>query len=195
MLASNGPIKDRPDWVYEFKYDGYRALAIKEATGVRFMSRNGKDATPWWPNLVHALEQVPGSFIIDCEVCLLDARGIPDFEAMRRAVASKATGGFTLHAFDLLFFRGRDLRKQPLVKRKERLEMLLRGRHAALRYISHIFRDGVATYEFAVKLGMEGVVSKRAQSRYLAGRGHNWIKTKPPGIHAGWKRPLRDAQG
>jgi bifunctional non-homologous end joining protein LigD len=190
MLASRGPIRDRADWIYETKLDGYRALARKDRGVVRFMSRNGKDATAWWPDLSQALSRLRGDFVIDCEICVLDARGIPDFEAMQKAVKAKRAAGFSLHAFDLLFAGGKDLRGMPLLKRKARLETLVRGKAPTVVYVDHIEEEGKAAYGLAVKLGFEGIMSKRADSLYIAGRGVDWIKTKPAGVHDGWKRPL-----
>ena len=191
MLALNGPIRDRPGWVYEFKLDGFRTVVSKQGKAVRCMSRNGKDATLWYPELAHALSVVPGNFVIDGEVCVLDHRGVPDFEQMRVAVASKRRNGYVLFAFDLLYAGRRDLRERPLQARKERLEALLGGRSPPLHVVSHIVGEGQATFEYAVQIGMEGVVAKRADSPYRAGRGSDWIKTKPAGVHEGWKRPLR----
>ena len=184
MLASNGPIRNRPGWLYEFKLDGYRTVVSKDRRQVRMMSRNGKDATPWYPNLVEAIAALDGTFVIDCEICVLDDRGVPDFASKRRT-------GFTLYAFDLLYAGGRDLRTRPLLERKKKLEKLIRGRSPPLNYVSHILDEGIATFEFAIRIGMEGIVAKRSDSLYKAGRGIDWIKTKPPGVHDGWKRPLR----
>ena len=190
MLASKGPIRDRANFIYETKLDGYRSLAFKGAGCVRFMSRNGKNATAWWPELAQAIARLRGEFILDCEICVLDGRGIPDFEAMQKAVASKRTAGFSLHAFDLLYASGKDIRALPLLTRKARLEKLVRDKAPAVAYVDHIAGEGVAAYELAVKLGFEGIMSKRADSPYVAGRGIDWIKTKPAGVHDGWSRPL-----
>jgi hypothetical protein len=77
MLVSNGPIRDRADWVYEVKLDSYPTMAFKDCGDVRLMSRNGKNAAPWFQGLQTALKARRGTFIIDCEVCRLDERGVP----------------------------------------------------------------------------------------------------------------------
>ena len=87
MLATNHPPFSRAGWIFEFKYDGYRVLASKD----QLVTRNKKDATSWYPEIVQALQKVRGSFILDGEVCLLDENGIPKFEEMRgRAVRKRA---------------------------------------------------------------------------------------------------------
>ena len=84
MLATNHPPFSRAGWIFEFKYDGYRVLASKE----QLLTRNKKDATSWYPEIVQALHKVRGSFIIDGEVCLLDDKGISNFEEMSRVAPS-----------------------------------------------------------------------------------------------------------
>jgi ATP dependent DNA ligase domain len=79
MLATNAKPFSREGWIFEFKYDGYRVLATKE----QLLTPNRKDATTWYPEIVQALGKLRGSFVIDGEVCLVDADGIPNFEAMR----------------------------------------------------------------------------------------------------------------
>ena len=83
MLATNHPPCSRAGWIFEFKY-GYRVLASKD----QLVTRNKKDATAWYPEIVQALDKVRGSFIIDGEVCLLDDKGIPNFEEMSRVAPS-----------------------------------------------------------------------------------------------------------
>ena len=175
-----------PDWVFEFKYDGYRALASKD----RLLTRQKKDATTWFPEIAEPLQKLRGSFIVDGEICLLDERGIPNFEAMRGRVRRKERGDLvTFCVFDLLFRDGRDLRQQSLVARKELLRKLLPKDHPRLKYVDHLAERGLEMFKFATSAGMEGIVGKRADSAYEGKRSRLWLKMKQAGFHDGWERP------
>jgi bifunctional non-homologous end joining protein LigD len=187
MLATSHPPFSRLGWVFEFKYDGYRVLASKE----QLLTRNKKDATSWYPELLAPVSKLRGSFVLDGEVCLLDENGIPNFEAMRGRAALKRGELVTYFAFDLLFQKGQDLRALPLIERKKRLQRLLPRQHPRLRYVDHIDAVGEFMFAHAVKIGLEGVVGKRGDSPYIGGRTREWLKSKPPGVHDGWERPRR----
>jgi bifunctional non-homologous end joining protein LigD len=192
MLATSAPIRDRPGWVYELKYDGYRILAGKDVDGTQLLSRNGYDATTWYPDITDALSTLPGSWVIDGEVCYL-VDGIPDFERLQGVRGRGIPVAY--FAFDLLMLNGRDLRGLELVKRKAKLRKLVEGRHSSIGYIAYIEGAGMAFYREALKLGMEGVIAKDATSHYVAGRTRLWLKSTPEGTHEGWKRPLRSRKG
>jgi bifunctional non-homologous end joining protein LigD len=186
MLATNAPPFSREGWVFEFKYDGYRVLANKQ----QLLTRNKKDATTWYPEVVQALQTLRGDFILDGEIGLLNEHGIPNFESMRSRAVRKRGELVTYFAFDLLFLNGRDVRALPLIERKARLRKLLPKEHPRLRYVDYIENQGEAMYEHAVKIGLEGVVGKKADSQYIGGRRREWLKSKPAGFHDGWERPL-----
>jgi bifunctional non-homologous end joining protein LigD len=187
MLATNHAPFSRPGWIFEFKWDGYRLLASKH----ELLTRNKKDATRWYPEIATALNELPGSFVLDGEVCLLDEKGLPDFESMRGRVMRRTGGLVTYFAFDLLFLNGSDLRTRPLLERKERLRKLIPTANERLRYVDHIENEGEYVFRHAVANGLEGVVAKRADSPYVAGRTRDWLKFKPAGYHDGWERPTR----
>jgi bifunctional non-homologous end joining protein LigD len=170
-------------WIFELKYDGYRVLASK----AQLLTRQKKDATTWYPQIVVELKKLRGSFILDGEVCLLDERGVPNFEGMRR----RRGEGFTYCAFDLLFHNGRDLRSLPLLERKERLRKLIPANSPALLYVGYIEENGLELFKLAVATGMEGIIAKRADSAYTGGRSRAWLKGKQSGFHDGWERPTR----
>jgi bifunctional non-homologous end joining protein LigD len=134
--------------------------------------------------------QVRGSFILDGEVCLLDERGVPNSDGMRHRALRKRGELVTYFAFDLLFMNGRDLRELSLLERKARLKRLLPREHSRLRYVDYIEAQGEAMYRHAVKVGLEGVVGKKADSPCMGGRRRDWLKSKPAGFHDGWERPL-----
>ena len=143
MLATNAPPFSRPGWIFEFKWDGYRVLASKD----QLLTRNKKEATNWYPEIVSALGELRGSFVLDGEVCLLDERGLPNFESMRGRAVRKSGALVTYFAFDLLFLNGRDLRALPLIERKTRLRKLIPADHPRLRYVDHIETEGMGTLE------------------------------------------------
>ena len=187
MLASKHPPFSRAGWVFEFKWDGYRVVASKD----QFLTRNKKDATNWYPEITGALSELRSSFICDGEVCLLDERGLPDFESMRGCAVRKSGAPVTYFAFDLLFLNGRDLRSLPLIERKARLRKLIPKDHPRLRYVDHIETEGEFVYRHAIANGLEGVVGKRAESPYMGGRSRDWLNSKPVDYHDGWERPTR----
>jgi bifunctional non-homologous end joining protein LigD len=177
-----------PEWIFEFKYDGYRVVA----SGDRLLTRQKRDATTWFPEIAEPLRKLRSSFIVDGEICLLDARGVPNFEAMRGRVRRKETGDLvTFCIFDLLFRNGRDVRQLALVERKELLRKLLPRDHPRLKYVDHLPERGMEMFKFATSAGMEGIVGKRADSAYEGKRSRLWLKMKQPGFHDGWERPTR----
>jgi bifunctional non-homologous end joining protein LigD len=109
---------------------------------------------------------------------VLGKTGRPDFQALRRELGKPQSDKLTYYAFDLLWLDGEDLRKLPLAQRNHRLQELLTGAPPTLVYVDHLEGDGPTIYEHACRMGLEGVVSKRADSPYRAGRQESWIKTK-----------------
>lgn len=193
MLAEKAKPFSDPGWIFELKYDGYRVLVCKDGSSVRMTSRNGHDAAVWFPRVAKQLGALPGRFTIDTEVCVVDASGVPDFEAMRAAMRGKHQHQIALFAFDLLTSGARDLRDLPVIERKDRLRKLLKVRGDRLMFVDHVEQHGEALFTHAIWIGMEGVMAKRADSPYVAGRSPLWLKLKPAGHHDGWKRPRRRA--
>jgi bifunctional non-homologous end joining protein LigD len=197
MIPTRGAPFSRAGWIFELKYDGYRMLGLKEPSGVRLVSRNRHEATTWFPEAVEALQALPGRFLIDAEACVLDERGIPDFERLRKRAARRGRGRedapVTLLAFDLLAVNGRDIRGWPLLRRKARLRKLIPPSCVGVGYVDFVPENGLDLYRQAVAAGMEGVVGKRADSPYVGGETLDWIKSKPKGFHdLGWKRKAVD---
>ena len=170
------------DWLHEIKYDGYRMqLAIAGGKAV-VRSREGHD----WTGKLGAIAAAAAglkvqSAIIDGEVVVFDTQGVSDFAALVAALENRSqTPAYV--AFDLLMLDGRDLRQEPLEQRKEALKAHLSGYNARLlRFADHIAGHGPDVLKQAVAGGAEGIVSKRAGSRYTSGRGHDWIKVKSVG--------------
>ena len=177
----------RDGWVFELKWDGYRILASKS----QLLTRNKKDATSWYSEIVAALATLKGEFVIDGEVCLLDERGLPNFEGMRARTMRKRGDLVNYFAFDLLFLNGRDLRGLPLLERKAKLQKLMPKKHPRIAFVEHIETEGEFVYRHAVNAGMEGVMAKRADSPYVGARNRDWLKFKAPNYHEGWERPTQ----
>jgi bifunctional non-homologous end joining protein LigD len=189
MLAEIGEKPfNRADWLWEPKLDGYRVLAFIDADGVTLRSRNGLDLSAQFPALVaELLKQGPHGMVIDGEIIVLDASGRPSFNALqnraqlktgRECAAADATHPAVFFAFDLLHFAGVDLRKAVYTDRRRYLLQCVMPSSLVQRV--HATDDGVSLNGAAIASGFEGVVGKRKDSRYEAGkRSPSWLKVKP----------------
>lgn len=187
MLSANHAPFSHADWIYELKYDGHRAIASNQ----RIVTRKHADVTERYSEILGALQAVRGSFVIDGELCALNEKGIPDFERMQKRSRSNRGAIVTFFAFDILFDRdGNDVRGLPLLERKKMLKKLLPAQSPRVRYVDYEREIGEQMFAYAVQIGMEGVVGKRADSLYKGGDRKDWVKFKPAGFHDGWERPL-----
>lgn len=185
MLAKPGKPFSRAGWVYELKLDGYRLLASRAGGRVRLTSRTGKDLTRVFPEVVTVVSRLPVErFLLDGEVVVHDAKGLPDFgllqqrgrltkvhDIARAVVALPAS----FYAFDILALGDYDLRKAPLLARKDVLKRLL-PTVGPIRYSEHVAEHGEALFDHVLQMGLEGMVAKRADSIYSSARSDNWIK-------------------
>jgi len=171
-----------PGWLHEIKHDGFRILARRDAAGVRLITRAGNDFSSRFPFITMALGKLSvRSCLIDGEAIVCDKNGLAVFDLIRRhgALAS------AVHcAFDLLELDGRDLRREPIEKRKALLAELLNGQQMSIVLNEHFEEDGAAVYRAACQLGCEGIVSKRLGSPYRSGRSPHWLKVKNPNAPA-----------
>ncbi len=175
MLATLvGEPFDRPGWVYEEKYDGYRILAYKEGSRVRLLSRNGKDRTATFREVAEAVRRLPDrTLLLDGEAVAFDRRRVSRFQLLQRGSTPPM-----LAAFDCLYRNGRDLRREPLVERRRQLERALAARPARLILSRRLGRNGLAAYRAAKRRGFEGLVAKDAASAYEERRSTRWLKVK-----------------
>ena len=199
MLASSSEPFRRDGWVYEIKYDGYRMMIERDGDFVTLRSRRGVDLTERFPEIARSAGRLPyEEFAIDGEVVVTDDRGVPSFSRLQeraRLRGERAIRRASNHdpvryyAFDLLHAVGLELKSLPLVKRKQFLREMLPSA-GPIRYSEHVEGDGVQTYEAMVKLGLEGVVGKRADSPYRGGRNDDWLKVRAQRtsefVIAGW---------
>jgi bifunctional non-homologous end joining protein LigD len=188
MLAESrdGPFSD-PAWLFELKLDGYRLLAARDGGPARLFSRNGNDLSACFPEVIRAVSGLPvNGLVLDGEVVALDDAGRPSFQRLQQR--GKLTRSLdirqgaidnpvTYFAFDLLAAEGFDLRPLPLIVRKELLKKLLPPA-GAIRYLDHFEGDGELLYQQVQRLGLEGMVAKRADSQYRAGRSPCWFKIR-----------------
>lgn len=177
-LADQPPRGD--GWLHETKWDGYRLLADLDAGRVRLRSRNDIDWTERVPAIARAVESLPvAGARLDGELVATDARGRSDFSALQHALEAADGAALRYVLFDLPGLEDVDLTRVPLVERKALLESLLKKACVpALFYSTHLEGDGAPVFAEAKRHGLEGIVSKRADSAYVAGRGRAWLKTK-----------------
>lgn len=166
-------------WLHEIKFDGYRIQMRVEGGGVILKTRKGLDWTAKYPAIAQAAKGLPDC-IIDGEICALAENGAPDFAALQAALSEGKTDDLVYFAFDLLFDGDEDLRKLPVIGRKERLQALLSdaGNDPRLRFVDHFETAGDAVLKSACKLSLEGIVSKQADAPYQSGRTDTWVKSK-----------------
>jgi bifunctional non-homologous end joining protein LigD len=168
------------EWQYEIKLDGFRALALRDAAGSRLLSRNNKDLAGRFPEIAAAVDRLElDDAIIDGEIVALDDQGRSSFQLLQGNDSGVQRPPVLFFAFDLLRLNGEDLRALPLTERRARLEPLLAGAVGPVRFSATLGTDAERLLTQARKLGLEGLIGKRPQSRYEAGqRSGAWIKLK-----------------
>ncbi|HEX5177600.1 MAG TPA: non-homologous end-joining DNA ligase [Chthoniobacteraceae bacterium] len=167
-------------WIYELKFDGIRALALKDGARLRLISRNGNDLTQRFDEIAAALEPLPcEECVIDGEVVALDEEGRSSFQLLQAREMEGRESPLCYYVFDLLQLNGRSLRGLPLTTRKEALRQLCATSGDPIRYSGGLGDDAVALLVEVERRGLEGIVGKRADSVYEAGRRSGaWIKLK-----------------
>jgi bifunctional non-homologous end joining protein LigD len=181
------------EWICEIKYDGYRLLAHIDGGCVRLVTRNGHDWADRLPAVAQAFARLKlESAVLDGELVALRADGSTSFSDLQAALADGRDGKLHFYVFDLLALNGWDLRPCRLLERKRVLEGLdaWRGR---LRFSAHDVGHAAAMQRRACEMKLEGIVCKRADAPYRAGRGHGWVKVKCLGreefVVLGWTKP------
>ena len=191
MLATavTKPFND-PAWLFEIKWDGYRAIAFIQNKAVRLESRNQNNLTSQYSELAAIPAQLKATTaILDGEIVALDEQGRPSFSQMqqrtgftspKKRAARKPEIPILYYAFDLLYLDGQDMRKLPLEERKKKLAALIQSKSAGgnLRYSDHVETQGLDLFEVAKQKGLEGIVAKRKSSVYEERRSQNWLKIK-----------------
>ncbi|MBT2325044.1 hypothetical protein J7E62_22175 [Variovorax paradoxus] len=189
MLLDERPLDvEETGWIYEIKFDGWRLMARFGDGKCELRTRQGANATSWFPEITQALASVEGGpYVTDGEGCVLDEMGRSDFDRFqdraRRRRWYEGADPVVYCVFDLLVDNGTDITQLPLIERKERLAKLLKVPPSSVLYVNHfdneahdinsIVRDAVVPFE------LEGLVAKRKDSVYTPGvRTSNWVKVK-----------------
>lgn len=177
MLATLYPEPfDDSDWIFEIKWDGYRAFGCKDGRSVQILSRGKKNYTNRFQTLADELKSIQGTYIIDGEIVILDKNGVSNFQMLQNYIKHRE-GTPYFYAFDILMRNGEDLRQEPLIKRKKILKPLLKKlKH--IRFSKHILAKGKPFFKAAEKHGLEGIIAKKKGSEYFHKRTKNWLKIK-----------------
>ena len=168
---------DDKDWLFEIKWDGYRAIADLTNKDPLLHSRNGNDFAASFPIMVEALKTLSANAVLDGEIVVLNEQGFPDFQKIQNYDQNT---NFPLHyyVFDLLSLNGHSLIEEPLVERKKLLKMLV-GKNDQIRFSDHIVGNGKEFFQVALKKDLEGIMAKKADSLYYPGkRTSEWLKIK-----------------
>jgi len=178
MLATltKTPFDDK-DWIYEIKWDGYRAVAELGGKEPLFYSRNGIDFSERFPAIFQSLKKLKHKAVLDGEVVLLNEKNLPDFQKLQY-YENHLNYPLIYYVFDILSLEGKSTEKLPLTDRKALVKKLL-GRNTVIRYCDHVEENGISFLEQARKQGLEGVIAKKSDSSYTEGvRSKEWLKIK-----------------
>lgn len=177
LAATTGGPFDHPDWIFEVKWDGYRAIAEVQAGVVSLYSRNGTAFNRKFAPVADALRKFGADVILDGEIVVVDDAGRPDFQMLQH-YRDSGSGHLLYAVFDLLYFQGHDLTALPLLRRKGLLKRILPS-SPRIRFCDHVREEGVLFYNAAKEQGVEGIIAKHAQSAYEpGGRSRQWLKVK-----------------
>jgi len=178
------------DWIYEIKWDGYRAIAEVEGGNIKLYSRNGNAFNNSYPVIVDALAKMKIDAVLDGEIVALDKQGVPSFQLLQHY---KYDHPLIYYVFDALYIRKKNICSLPLLERKKLLKKLLK-KNDFIKFADHIEKKGIEFYKLAGKQNLEGIMAKRADSKYFPGvRTSNWLKIKhhktQEAIIAGYTNP------
>ena len=193
---SDEPAFDDQKWLFEIKWDGYRAIAELKGKEFRFYSRNGLSYTKAYPKVFNELVKLKQRAVIDGEVVVF-RDGLPSFQAIQNY---KSTQNLPIQflVFDCLELDGKDLTKLKLIERKEILKALL-PESDIIKYCDHVEGEGIALFEHAMKIKLEGIIAKRMDSKYFPDkRSKEWLKIKNVNVDdfkiVGWTDPKASRQ-
>jgi bifunctional non-homologous end joining protein LigD len=167
-------------WIYEIKFDGWRALALKGGSQARLFSRNEKDFGAKFPEIMESIADLNAADgVLDGEIVALDEKGRSSFQLLQAYEMGQKRPPIFFYAFDLLHLNGQDLKMFPLIERKSKLQKLLKDPPGVIRYSAGLGSDAGPLLEKVSQLGLEGLIGKREDSVYDAGRrSGSWIKLK-----------------
>ncbi len=189
-------LPDDAGWLYELKLDGYRMICVVREGAASLFTRRWNDWTDRFPTICRAVEGLGlENVILDGEVAAIRKDGTTDFQALQNLLKRGDDQQVVYFVFDLLHYRGHDLRKVPLLERKKLLSRILSKKHRSetIRYNDHIAEEGNQVFSSACRHGLEGIVAKRADSHYVERRTADWVKIKclkrQEFVIGGWTEP------
>ncbi|MES1216026.1 MAG: DNA ligase D [Bacteroidota bacterium] len=180
MLATltERPFDDEA-FIYEIKWDGYRAISYLHKGEVEIRSRNELSFTKKFPSIVEALQQWETDAVVDGEIVALNDEGRADFQQLQGFIKNAKAAHLVYYLFDIIWYNGKDVTALPLIERKVLLQNILPEDQSIIRYSDHIIKEGKAFFDAAIKKGLEGIMAKRADSEYVIDyRSRNWLKIK-----------------
>ena len=168
---------DNKNWLYEIKWDGYRAIAEIEKKNVKLYSRNGITFENSYPLVVQELKKIKDNVVLDGEIVVLNDEGLPDFQLLQH-YESNTHHPINYCVFDILSVNGYNTCELPLIKRKELLRDVIKE-NEVIKFSDHILEDGIAFFNASTKKNLEGIMAKKADSQYYPGKRTNeWLKIK-----------------
>lgn len=183
---------DHQDWIFEMKWDGYRAIAEIRDNDVSLYSRKQISLARKFSPIADSLRKLGFEAVLDGEIVVVNDEGHPNFQMLQDYQKSKR-GHLVYYVFDLLYFQGHDLIKLPLLRRKELLKKILPS-STKIKYSDHVLKEGVLFFNVVKEEGLEGIIAKHSQSAYRKGRrSRQWLKVKTQltqeGVIAGFTEP------
>ena len=168
---------DDPDWIFEVKWDGYRAVGEVGRNSVSLYSRNGLSFLGLYPKVADELKKIGDEVVLDGEIVVLNKRGKPDFQKLQQYDHNPSLT-IQYYVFDCLAYKGKSIVHLPLIDRKKIAEKLV-GKSQIVKYSDHVAHYGVEFFASAAQMDLEGIIAKRASSVYLPGkRTRDWLKIK-----------------
>ena len=168
---------DRDSWIYEIKWDGFRAIAEIQKDKALLYSRNQKPLQQRFPPVFESLQDIRHDAVLDGEIVAMDEHGVSRFQLLQNYQRT-GKGRLAYYVFDLLYLDGRDLTSLPLIRRKELLAKIIPKR-PVIQLSDHVETDGIAFFNEAAARGLEGIMAKDGSSKYHRGiRSHDWLKIK-----------------
>jgi bifunctional non-homologous end joining protein LigD len=178
-------LADRPpkgtNWLHEIKYDGYRMQARLDGGKVKLLTRKGLDWTKRFASIARALQTLPlSSGLLDGEIIVQDESGVSSFSGLQSDLKSGRHDRMAFMVFDMMYCEGTNLTRTSLLERKEALEAILASlpANSPIRFSEHLDVSGSELLQHACRLGLEGIISKQTNSKYISTRGGHWIKSK-----------------
>jgi bifunctional non-homologous end joining protein LigD len=180
MTTPADEVPEGDGWLHEIKFDGYRLVVFLDGGQVRMLTRKANDWTARFQGLVDHFAALPvDRAIVDGEVVIVAGDGTTSFQQLQNVLSSGRQDALVFYAFDLLYLDGYDLRGVPLIERKAALKRVMEGTKGdRIRFSDHVEGHGDVFWTHACRIGLEGIVAKRADSHYVSRRTKDWLKVK-----------------